>query len=81
MTDAVLIVASSSTACSNCNQSVLPDSLTHGTVSGYGPPREGCGALFTAITTGYTDIPVEILQEMRPDLPVLTWREYVERNF
>lgn len=76
MTDAVLIIGTSSSQCGNCHQQVLPDNLKHDTVSGYGPERPGCGATFTAITTGY-GFPDELLQSMRPDLPVISWAEYV----
>ena len=74
MSGAVLIVSPSYTECSACHRQVLPDSETHAKISGYGPERPGCGALFVGITTGY-DINPQILRNMRPDLPVVDFKE------
>lgn len=73
MTEATLIVGSSSTQCSNCHRETLPTWKTHERVSGYGDWPRACGAVFTAITSCYHMTP-ELrvrLAEMRPDLPIV----------
>jgi hypothetical protein len=75
MTEAILVVGSSSTSCSACHRQVLPESKTHAKISGYGPEHPGCGALFVGISTGYPDVNPQILRNMRPDLPVVDFKE------
>ena len=74
MSEATLLVGTSSTECSACLGNVLPNAITH-EVTGYRLDREGCGATFTAISSNYFwpdgyNIR-KVLHDMRPDLPVV----------
>jgi hypothetical protein len=69
---AVLLVQDWTTVCSRCLYQVLPEAKTHVRIAGYGPPANGCGALFTGIASAepgkFNDAR---LHEMRPDLKVV----------
>lgn len=71
---ATLIVSRSHSTCGNCGAQTLPDATAHDTVSGYGAPRPGCGARFTAITTDQGERITmwwfAVLRSTRPDLPI-----------
>ncbi|MFI8459162.1 hypothetical protein [Kitasatospora sp. NPDC085464] len=68
---ATLIISRNSSRCSNCRRTALADQTIHDVIPGWGEPRPGCGARFTATTT---DSPGMItparLKAQRPDLPV-----------
>lgn len=66
--EAVLNISGWYSWCGACRGQVLPESLTHEKVSGYGPAREGCHALFTSVASDYGD--VEACRRIRPDLPL-----------
>lgn len=69
-----LKVGDSQSTCMHCGQGANPDSSTHDVVTGYGPDKPGCGALFTAITPDRAFVPEWLrarLYAMRPDLPIV----------
>lgn len=75
-TEAMLIVSPSYTQCSHCNGHAFSREQTHETLAGFGKAgRKGCGAKFTAITTGYPNITDAILHSVRPDLPIKALKE------
>ena len=49
---AILYVNTASSFCGECGQQTLWKE-THEQVSGYGPPKKGCGARFVAVTPLY----------------------------
>lgn len=66
-----LIVSHWHTKCNNCGQDCNPDELDHQSVLGYVVPdgTEGCGVIFTHITTMYIgDLEARLTKAMRPDL-------------
>lgn len=80
ITDATLMVETSHTKCSACNEGTDPAAVTHATAIGYGRqyPTDGCGARFAAISTNTTVSRPEVrdairglLRAMRPDLPIV----------
>lgn len=78
---ATIIVYGSYSKCSACRQDCFPEEKRHTTLAGYGGNgRPGCGELFTSISAGtyYGRDTEEIVQSMRPDLPMTDIWEVVD---
>lgn len=64
-----LIINRSDSKCGNCNRGADPHDEAHVKCLGYAPQPEGCGVVWTHVTTDYTgDDIAERAQAMRPDL-------------
>jgi hypothetical protein len=76
-----LIVSGSSTKCSVCGKGADYKEKTHRTVLGYGSDLgEGCGVLWTHITTGYIGGGIEdATRALRPDLIFVGYDAGVEQ--
>lgn len=80
MTSAVLIINRNDSLCGRCKRGADPSEKAHTTALGYfsreilddpyHPARIGCGAVFSAVSSGYSGMEKRV-QEMRPDLPLL----------
>lgn len=62
-----LIINRSDSQCSNCGKGANPNAKHHTEVLGYGPASEGCGQLFTHVTSNYYGMR-DVCEVMRPDL-------------
>jgi len=77
---ATLYINKSESRCGYCSGGCDPYEEYHITLLGwsaYNDKMDGCGALFTEVSSDYVGMPdlVKHIKEMRPDLPYVGWEE------